>query len=263
MSGIDPVNMGAKDLSSAWLRTLKAVRALPDGHAFHSVTRIADPTVENPRIRTAADALLAQRDLDPVVTVANTIFPAGMAATSATPAALVKRYRAALPTLRQLHHDNQRGTYFGRIVAYDAPSGPVDQLDNLIRKLRSERSNRSPKTARYEIGLDEPNDGTDTALESGGVVQVYAPGRDNAIMGFPCLSFLSFQLDGDRLHLVGQYRSQRLVQRGYGNYLGLAGLQAYVAEQVGLVAGELMIMAGRVEADITKRRLKELVDSLV
>lgn len=263
MSAINPVNVAAEDLSTAWLQTLEAVRALPDGYGFHTVTRIADPTSEKPQVRAAVDTLLAEREKEPVLTVANTIFPASMAASSATPDALVERYRAALPTMRRLHHDNHRGTYFGRMVAYAAPAAPVDQLGNLIKKLKSERGNRSPKTARYEMGLDEPSSHeTDATTADGGAIQVYAPGRDNAIMGFPCLSFCSFQLDGDRLHLVSQYRSQRLVQRGYGNYLGLARLQSYVAEQTGLALGELMIIAGRVEADITKHRLKALINAL-
>lgn len=259
-----PVTIAAANLSVAWLETLEAVRALPEGHGFHAVTRIADPASEVARIRAAADTLLSERDLDPVLTVANTIFPAGISATSVSPQVLVERYRAVLPTLRHLHHDNQRGTYFGRIVSYEAPGGRVDQLGNLIRKLRSEHANRAPKTARYEIGFDEPgdsspeNDDDEVATD----VQIYAPGRDNAIMGFPCLSFCSFQLDRDRLHLVAQYRSQRLVQRGYGNYLGLARLQSYVSQQAGLTSGQLMIITGRVEADITKRRLKALIESL-
>lgn len=263
MSGISHITITAQDMSTAWLETVQAVRSEPDGHAFQAVTRIAEPSVERPEVRSAVDALLADRDKAPVLTVANTIFPAGMAATSATPAALVARYRAALPTLRHLHHDNHRGTYFGRIVSYDAPSGPVDQLGNLINKLRSEHANPAPKTARYEIGLDEPEDVLDEAdAAEGGVVQVYAAGRDNSIMGFPCLSFCSFQLDDGRLHLVAQYRSQRLVQRGYGNYLGLARLQGYVAEQAGLTPGGLMVVASRIEADITKRRLQALLQSL-
>ena len=49
-------------------------------------------------------------------------------------------------------------------------------------------------------------------------------------MGFPCLSFCSFQLDGDTLHMIAQYRYQYLIERGYGNYLGLGQLLGYVSK---------------------------------
>lgn len=264
MSGIDLITIAEADLSTAWLQTLEAVRASTDGYQFHTVTRIADPTHEDRRIRSAADALLADLGRDSIETVANTIFPAGMAASSSTPQALVDRYRAALPSLRRLHHDNQRGTYFGRIVAYEGVTGEVDQLGNLIAKLRGEQANTAPKTARYEVGIDQSSDDDTEATPEviDDVAPVYTPGRDNAIMGFPCLSLCSFQLGSDRLHLVAHYRSQRLVQRGYGNYLGLARLLEYVARQANLTSGELMIVAGRADADIRKRRLNALLKSL-
>ena len=68
-------------------------------------------------------------------------------------------------------------------------------------------------------------------------------------MDFPCLSFCSFQLDHDRLHLTAHYRSQYLLQRGYGNYLGLARLQAYVAAVVGIQPGQLLVVAGLAHAE--------------
>ena len=64
-------------------------------------------------------------------------------------------------------------------------------------------------------------------------------------MGFPCLSHCSFQLDANgRVNLLATYRSQYLVQRGYGNYLGLGRLLAYVAAQTELSVGQLTVVAG-------------------
>ena len=107
-------------VSEAWLNAVQVVDAAPERRLFHLVTRISDPVTEEPRIRAAADALLRDLDLAPVDTVANTIFPARLAAASAGPGELARRYRRLYPTLRRLHKSNRKGTYFGRIVAHPA-----------------------------------------------------------------------------------------------------------------------------------------------
>lgn len=57
-------------------------------------------------------------------------------------------------------------------------------------------------------------------------------------MGFPCLSHCAFQIDTDgHVHLLATYRSQFLVERGYGNYLGLGRLLAHVARHTGCRSG--------------------------
>ena len=81
-------------------------------------------------------------------------------------------------------------------------------------------------------------------------------------MGFPCLSFCSFQLDGDTLHMIAQYRYQYLIERGYGNYLGLGQLLGYVCATVGLHPGQLTIIAGVAAVDSAARyRIARLTES--
>ena len=82
-------------------------------------------------------------------------------------------------------------------------------------------------------------------------------------MGFPCLSFCSFQLDQDRLHMVAHYhRRQHLIVRGYGNYLGLGQLLGYVCAMTGLSPGELMIVAGAAQVDAPRYRVKQLLSAV-
>ena len=59
-------------------------------------------------------------------------------------------------------------------------------------------------------------------------------------MGGPCLSHLSFKVINDSVHLAAMYRSHYYMHRAYGNLLGLARLQAFVAEQVELSPGPLV-----------------------
>jgi hypothetical protein len=250
-------------VSEAWLGTVVAVSAVPGQTLFHLVTRIDEPATEQPRIRDAAEGLLAELGHSSIVTVANTIFPAQMAATSRDHVHLGARYRRMYPTVRRLHRDNRRGTYFGRIVAHPAAGGERDQLGELVRRLRTELRTPGPKSARYEMSIAIPEGpptedliGQELVAEA---VPVYAAGQDNSPMGFPCLSFCSFQLDHDRLHMVAHYRRQHLIVRGYGNYLGLGQLLGYVCRMTGLYPGELLIVAGVAQVDAPMYRIRQLL----
>ena len=256
-------------VSEAWLNAVQVVDASPERRLFHLVTRISDAVTEEPRIRAAADTLLRNLNLAPVDTVANTIFPAQLAAISAGPGELVQRYRRMYPTLRRLHKSNRKGTYFGRIVAYPAAGGEHDQLADLIERLNTELRTRGPKSARYEMNIGAPGElaqpGEECATKefsADGTVHIYAAGKDTSPMGFPCLSFCSFQLDGDTLHMVAQYRYQYLIERGYGNYLGLGQLLGYVCATVGLRPGQLTIITGVATVDGAARyRIAQLTES--
>jgi hypothetical protein len=235
----------APDISTAWREMLSSVADAPDSKATHTVSLISSPLPEDAEIRAGADALLAALDRPSVETVANTIFPTRMAATSPTVARLGERYRAAYPTLRRFP-GNGKGTYFGRLVQHpDAKPEPGDQLTTLVDVLRTEARASGPMSARYEVPIVA---GVDIA------VPIRTP-RDTSRRGFPCLSLCSFQLDYQHLHLLATYRYEYLVDKGYGNYLGLARLHHYVAAQTGLHVGKLTIVAGRAYADAPRREL--------
>ncbi|MGO4613004.1 thymidylate synthase [Nocardia sp. 2YAB30] len=244
----EPIHLSAPDLSTAWLATTLAVNAAGKA-AFHTVTRIGDAgKAEEPRIRNAADCLLTEAELQPVSTVANTIFPAAIAKQNSDPVELAARYRDLVPQLKRLDSNNSKGTYFQRLVDYPAADGrSVNQLARIINTLSRERSGRGPKRARYEAMLAVPDvDGT---------VPVVVPARDTSAMAFPCLSLLSFQLDGSQLHAVAHYRSQYLVQRGYGNYLGISRLLTYIADQTGVSPGTLTVVVGLAHVDHLRKDL--------
>ena len=117
----------AETLSQAWRDTVQRVAAAPDRKMFHTFTTMRRPLEEVPSIRASCDGLLESMGLDPVHTVAGTTFPAAIAANTASPALLVHRYRCMYRRLRRFD-GNQRGTYFGRIVAYTVGDTYIDQL---------------------------------------------------------------------------------------------------------------------------------------
>ena len=251
---LDLVSVAEPNLSRAWAHTLLVIAAQPDRKAFHTITTIADVTREDADLRQVANTLLAERHLDDIGTVANTLFPAALAAAEPDPARLGERYLRLLPQLKKLDHRNNKGTYFGRIVGYAGPTGTTtNQLVELVRKLTVETATVRPKSARYEL-----------VLEQVAAVAIVDAERDTGAMAFPCLSLLSFQVDhGQHLHAVAHYRSQYLFQRGYGNYLGLAGLMQYVAAAAGLEPGRLTVVAGMATADkMSNARLTRVRDAL-
>jgi hypothetical protein len=266
MSRVAPGLVVSDNLSQAWLETTKDVQE-QGGKAFHTLTRIENPLAEDASIRDGYDALLQDLRMQSAETVAHTIFPNGPAAESDSPHALVARYVDSYPTLRRFG-PNKKGTYFGRIVAYPSPTGDLDQLTPLIRKLAQELETPGPMSARYEVGIEAAHDrhDDDTAADSEHVegpgvaavaVPIFAPHKDTGRRAFPCLSLLSFQLDAGQVHLLAQYRYEYLVEKGYGNYLGLARLLEYVAESVGLTPGQLTVTAGRIQADASNRALAD------
>lgn len=236
------IAVAGENLSVAWARTLVAVADAPEHKAVHVVTRITTPIVEDPRIRELVDGMLKSLDCRPVETVANTIFPAAMAAQTPDPEDLATRYQTALPTIKRLDRANRRGTYFDRLSHYPASDGTfTNQVAEIIRRIGVERdSNGGPKTARYEVGL------VPFAVD----VPVQEPTRDTSTMDFPCLSFLSFQLDhGETLHVVAHYRSHYLIERAYGNYLAIGRLLAYICDRAGITPGSMTVVAGYAQVD--------------
>jgi thymidylate synthase len=216
----------AHGLSEAWMKAANAVYSESDREITHLTVRIEDPGLEDFEIRATVDVLLRNLRLQSVDSVRNTIFPLEWSKDLPEPSALVADYRLHYPVLKALAGSN-RGTYFGRIVAYPGAKGEIDQLGPTIQKLHKSNSPPNPRrTSIYEVSIYN-------ALSDGKIDR-----------GFPCMSHLAFHLEGTHVHMCAQYRNQDLVERAYGNYLGLSQLQKYVAESAGLQTGALTLFVG-------------------
>jgi hypothetical protein len=240
-----------QSVAAAWIRAVQKLDQLPDRRAFHTVVRIADPLSDDPDTHAGLDRVLERLGLQPVETVANTIFPADLAARSRGYAHLASRYLAMYDTVRKLSPKNKWGTYFGRLIAYPSPGHEqgFDQLAAVISWLRLESTYKGGKTARYETmiahPLDAASDGPGPSAAGTCSVPVQQPGTDTGAMATPCLSHLSFQLDrAGTVHALATYRSHYMTERAYGNYLGLGRLLGYVSAEGGLRPGTLTVVAG-------------------
>jgi thymidylate synthase len=223
----------------------------PGHEASHLVMRMADPLREDGAVRGDVNKLLRAGSHQDVDEVRNTIFPAALAEVFTDPAELVNEYLDDYEVLKGL--GSKQGTYFGRICRYPHPNGTVTaQLENLIGKL-NEAQHGTRWRAIYQLNI-------------------YAEHLDKKKKRgfFPCMAHLGFQLalgaDGhaDHLDCLAFYRYQDMILKGYGNLLGLAELQRYVAEATGFRPGELTVVAGHAMMTLggsTRPHLKQLLDA--
>lgn len=228
----------AANVSLAWADA--AVALLDIGPPFRAVNlsiRIADPRVEDESLRSWAEDLAERLELQDPAEVANTIFPAEWAEDLPDPEKLSLDYREHYPLLKSL--GAQQGTYFGRLVAFPAAAGgeTIDQLTATTTKLRELKSRGRLYKSAYELNI-------------------YDVARDaRKTRGFPCLAHLGLHVGSDeRLNASALYRSHDVLAKGYGNYLGLGGLLAYIAQAAELECGELQVTAGGAFLEPTRAR---------
>jgi hypothetical protein len=267
-------------IGEAWGQTLKAVNA-EGGSAVHVVTTITDPSAtDHAGIRAVADRHITERyigkhHVQGVNTVANTIFPAAYyrspgyswapsmkgteeeTALDDAAARLYTRYIEVLPSLRQF---NRTGTYFQRMIAWGGAKGTTyNQVAARIRKLRSDRTQKWSTSNAADIAV--AGDGELQAAEG---LQTFAS-TDERIRGFPCLVHVDLTVRDHMLHLSAVYRHQYLITKAYGNTVGLARLQRFLAEQTGYAVGELSVFGTYSDTEPklwTKKRIKQILSEV-
>jgi hypothetical protein len=166
--------------------------------------------------------------------VAETIFPA----TEYRSGGLPKVYdyaNAVFPLIRSAS-GNSKGTYALRLVQRRCADGTeFNALENAISKLRKELKQAGPKRAVYELDLGLE------ALE----LKLYETEDDHGnVRGGQCLSHISLKLGPNReLYLTAMYRYQFFIQKGLGNFKGLARLQSCIARELQIPVGPLVCHA--------------------
>lgn len=202
----------------------------------------ADRVEEEPRIRAALESLLAKAGKQKIDTVANTIFPESMWNPNAGRKLLFDRYTRVAPQLRKASRKNSRGIYFERMIS-GGPAGHENQLDFAIS----------------------------TYLARGGVrrsilqVGIFDPTRDHsaaAQLGFPCLQHLTFAPTDTGLSVNAFYATQYMVERAYGNYVGICRLGRFVAHEMKLPLVRVTCCTGIAECEMPKTKLSRLFSTI-
>jgi hypothetical protein len=235
------------NLSVAWARALRRASAPGQkevGPLIISVTGFNSESAfeENHGIRSALDALLANEGKQSVDTVANTIFPVSMWNPEKARQRLFDRYTSVLSRIRGASHKNTHGTYFGRMIT-GGPKGYENQLDFAIATYLSRTSVRR---SILQIG-------------------VFDPSRDHsasAQRGFPCMQHVTFAPVDGGLCVNAFYATQYLVERAYGNYVGLCRLGRFAAHELGVPLTRMTCFTGIAECEMSKNKVKNILSMI-
>lgn len=210
-----PITICGDNLSTAWLSTCAQVLGKQESHAL--TVSITTPTggqdVEDLSIRTRLDDLLKAGGQSECSTVASTIFPTSLWNRERSPEALFERYLRLYPRLRASDSRNINGMYFHRMIAFGQENR--NQLKYVIDSWHSGLRRRSA----FQVAIMDPM-----------VDQTNQRRR-----GFPCLQHVIFTPHGEvGLSVTGIYGTQYLIEKAYGNYLGLYNLGLFMANALNL-----------------------------
>ena len=245
--GKGPMIIEERNLSVAWgkafLKVLEANEVAPLVVAIKDLDG-GEPR-ELPAVRDALDQMLDAQGKGSCHTVANTIFPSGMWNPEAGREELFDRYLGMCQHLRK-HKGNKYGLYFQRLIAFGCDNngeGGFNQLDHILTTWNGGNHRR-------------------TALQA----SLFDPLKDHTNQrqrGFPCLQQVSFAPTGtDGLSITGFYATQYVIERAYGNYLGLCRLGQFMAHEMGLRLDLVTCIATPAKRDCPKFHLQGLTRSV-
>ena len=246
-----PVTLVADNLSVGWGLVLDAL-------AQPGVTRLAPLTLaitgfgakgiasETPAIRSAVDQFLESQGKRDVENVAWTIFPQrDWEISDGDRELFFESYIESFQRVQAFNpRNNKRGSYFQRLVDLNGGGKGPNQLKWLLDDY--DNHPRARRTSKFQA-------------------TTFDPVRDYSSAGqleFPCLQQVSFTFEDGLMQLNAFYATQQIARKGYGNYLGLARLGAFVASQMKLQFDQLNIFVGVAKMDVRKgdSDLLELLD---
>jgi hypothetical protein len=231
-------------ISSVWKEAMRALVAPGESEVVPLVVTIDkfdqdNLPVEDSLDRRLLDAFMSHAHLQSIETVANTIFPLSLWNSNKPAAELYDRYKRILPHLKKGSRKNRRGLYFERMIT-GGPPGEENQLEFGL----------SHYTARA---------GTRRSMLQVGIFQPKIDHSNAAYLGFPCLQQVSFAPTADGVSVCAFCAVQYMVERAYGNYMGLCRLGRFVAHRLELPLASVTCIAGIAQLDRDKRSLRNLL----
>lgn len=234
----EPETIIAANLSLGWAGVLDRL-ARPGVDAISplslSITGFGDDgaPAEVPAIRGAVDTLLAAKGKRDVENVAWTIFPQRYwLLAEGNRAAFFEMFREAFQRIQEFNpQNNKRGSYFQRMVDFEGGGAGKNQLAWILDEYDR---NPSGRRSKWQATTFDP----------------YRDMLTTAQLEFPCLQQVSFTFSGDNGLVVNAfYATQQIVHKGYGNYLGLARLGAFMASQMNRRLERLNVFVGIAKMD--------------
>jgi hypothetical protein len=252
------ITIKATSISGAWLGAIDAV--LGAGGSASNVIVAIEPGAhgahrEITAVRELFDRFLAthaSKGVRRIRKVADTIFPTDFYRGGPGQDAREHLYRMQRRASRIERRFIWRGTYFDRLIDWPGGNGTEsdldrNQLERAVRRLQKAKRNQSANELALSSSLPEE---VENSSESSGDLRVQDPSQDKNPRGFPCLSHVSLTLHDGRLALTALYRNQFFLTKAYGNFLGLADLQQFIAAEAGCAVGEMVCIATHADAEV-------------
>ena len=240
----------ADGLSRAWFEALKTV--VERGEIAPLIVTFPakqnDGNRDTPEVRTALDEMLGPVGKFSCGTVSNTIFPGSLWNPNEPSSRLYSAYLQVLPVLWK-NRRNKRGLYFERLIDYGNNKNPGSGFNQLARVIENWHTGPHRRSGLQASIFDALND------------HIKAP-----YLGFPCLHQIAFTPlnNGAGLGITGYYGHEYIVDKAYGNYLGLAKLGEFMAHEMGLKLEQISVVASVASLGsrkISKAQLKEFIKS--
>ena len=235
------------NLSVAWARAFRAASSAGRkevGPLVVSVTGFEKTGAfkEVPTIRKALDTVLQREAMQSVETVASTIFPWSMWNPSASRSQLFERYQKIAPRLSHASKKNRRGIYFERMIS-GGPRGKENQIEFALATFGARPGVRR---SVLQIGIFHPE------LDHSAAAQ----------LGFPCLQHVTLAPVDGGLCLNAFYASQYIVERAYGNYVGLCRFGRFAANELDIPLIRMTCFTGIANCEVGKLKLAKLLAAI-
>ncbi len=246
------------NLSSAWARAFLRCHTTRGGVLAPAIVQFPvddkDRTVEMSKVRHLLEQQLGAlgigsvRKQSPIETVAGTIFPQSLwLRCRGDRRLLYDCYNRIWPRVHKCPQ-NRNGVYFHRLIAFADDWEKGNQLEQIL--------------SAWEKGVRRRS-----ALQAA----IFNPLKDHRAsrrLGFPCLQQVVFHPNGthgkDGLSVVALYANQLLLEKAYGNYVGLYRLGKFMADQMGLRLKEVTCIATdlKLSDEIGKHKCDRLAEAL-
>lgn len=245
LSALPPSFIESDNLSDAWARLLLQIIEAPGKEIAPLVLSLTgfdkDGLVaEDKSFRTALEKTLKAKELLSVDDVAFTIFPRPLwRMAKGDRRRLFELYASAFPRYQAMNRTlNGRGLYFERLTMFDQGKRS-NQLEWILSEYESRKGVRR------------------SMLQAA----IFDPRRDHiksAQLGFPCLQHVSFEPTSVGLVTNAFYATQQVLDKAYGNYLGLCELGAFMADQMKMPLARLNVFIGIAKLDTVPKSDKAL-----
>jgi hypothetical protein len=263
----EPIPVGSTNLSHAWAMALLQVAKGPLNNPPPLVVSITgfdkeNLPLEDVRVRQALDTELIARNRNSVEVSSLVVFPYKAWDRRGRPSCeefsqwCLEKY---VPRLKALNKkDNSRGLYFERMMRfpYRDSQGRLhshNQLKYVIDWWREHRgtSGSRPRRSGLQMSCFDPREDHNRLPR----------------LAFPCLQQVGLSYDPrdkDSLILNAFYPTQFLLDRAYGNYLGLCHLGAFLSHQIGvkLIRMNCFVGCAQLGNGVKKEQIKPLLELL-